>query len=445
MRRLRFRHVSTSAVLALASSIFGCSFHPPPTDCVGRSLDKLDSCLNEFPVSDPYAAGRNVVYEVAGKIQVQHGRSCARPSGNNAMVWMHDSAPFPSGLDQGTVIFNGWLTGYEQDDHHVRGLGGAIVDVKVVTSSARVAGTAFAPAALLVAPSKTLEWNAAGTLTDNWGHPFDWCYLFTTVFWNSAAIDASVLAAYPFRALLDPAAQGPEHTIAGAFADKRIGNMRALLPRGFGADFTDDDHHVLQADFDLGMPAPSPDGTGLTWRSKVLLKDNDTSRPYESLEFFELMAGTGVNMFQPTVLSHFNPKPPAHWEELPNNFHLQPKDPASSCVTDSIDLVRNDYCVQVPFSYAVPMLTGWGIENECDDSHVSQIGAYIDHFSYTAHPDLATATSGTLCYQVVTSLSDNSGGRQANVALDTDVTILGLSPAPTLGGILQGGGGGVLK
>jgi hypothetical protein len=411
--------------LVVPTSLLACSFVPGP-NCDPYSVDPINvhACLSGTPPQDPYEVQDAVLFEVPGKIRVEHAHSCAK--GPSVALQVHGSAPIPGGFDRGTVVFNGWHAWYEDTDNQVRGFGGSIFDVNIT-------------------PSNTLDWNAAGAFSDGIGHSFDWCYWYTLVFWNSAAIDANtpqfdcgLLGCTPvpgLRVFTDSDNGTALHSIAASIDETADKHPAAILPRGFFSVFTDSDHHLLQGEFQQGLPTVTPTlfGINTSWTSQTLLKDNSPYHPFSSGQFAEKLSGTGVSVFRPSVLSHFNPNPPAHWEDLPNNFALAPQDPpAGACIADSAALVRNTYCVHVPFSYAVPMLTGWKVDNDCGDSNVFEMGAWIDNFTYTPFPDAASATSGTLCYEVVTALQDNSGGRQNILPNTTDVTILALSPPPTV-------------
>ena len=77
----------------------------------------------------------------------------------------------------------------------------------------------------------------------------------------------------------------------------------------------------------------------------------------------------------------------------------------------------------VPFEYAVPLLTGWNIFYFCDDEHVAELGTWIPEFSYERRPDRPT---GTLSYSVTSILRDkdsNPGHLSSN-----RVSILGFKP-----------------
>ena len=76
----------------------------------------------------------------------------------------------------------------------------------------------------------------------------------------------------------------------------------------------------------------------------------------------------------------------------------------------------------VPFDYAIPMLTGWELAYNCDDEHVKLIGIRLQDISYEKD---SAETTGTLRYKVVSDLRDDdtSPGHVSR----HKVTILGLN------------------
>jgi hypothetical protein len=406
-RALRPWLIAGSAVVA--TSALACSFYAAPW-CDPSDLLNLEQCMNHVSQRDPYEARRAVVFEEPRKIRMEHGHSCAA---DRLALSMHDSAPIPKGFDRATIISNGWLAGYGSDNQ-VRLLGNAIHDVKIT-------------------PAKTLEWTATGALTDDVIHDIDWCYWYTLVFWNSTVIDASEPdPAPPVRVFPDSPYDSAEvHRIPGSIVDPGDKHAAAILPRGFALayDRSESDHHLLQAGFRQGFPNAS--STDITWTSESMLKDNGTPA-FRSGEISEKLSGTGVSLFKPGVLSHLIHDPPAHFENIFNTFELSPRSSNlfAHCPKDMVDLVRNDYCVELPFyvEFAVPMLTGWKIDDACSDSNVKQMGAYIDHFTFSP---VSPNSYGSVCYQVVTYLSDNKGGRQVTGTGTAEVTILALNPRPS--------------
>ena len=86
----------------------------------------------------------------------------------------------------------------------------------------------------------------------------------------------------------------------------------------------------------------------------------------------------------------------------------------------------------VPFDYAIPMLTGWDVGYICNDENVREIGAWLSDISYEKLPSAAT---GTLHYTFNSVLRDNDD--EPLHRSDHRVTILGLNteaaadPIPT--------------
>jgi hypothetical protein len=77
----------------------------------------------------------------------------------------------------------------------------------------------------------------------------------------------------------------------------------------------------------------------------------------------------------------------------------------------------------IPYKYAIPMLTGWDIGYEGSDQHVKQIGVWIDDIHYREPTD----PPGRLRYKVSSVVRDNDTD-PANYVRHK-VTILGLGPA----------------
>ena len=76
----------------------------------------------------------------------------------------------------------------------------------------------------------------------------------------------------------------------------------------------------------------------------------------------------------------------------------------------------------IPYKYAIPMLTGWDIGYEGTDQHVKQIGIWIDDIRWT--PGDPTRT---LRYKVSSMVRDNDSDPPNYFR--HKVTILGLGPA----------------
>jgi hypothetical protein len=190
--------------------------------------------------------------------------------------------------------------------------------------------------------------------------------------------------------------------------------------------FRNSDHHLLQLAYNLDhsetfiasqpyrrrtvrvTPLPSPDGRAdagfVSWNSYAILKDNDGRRDYRFGELVSALGGNDVGVLQPP-------------------FSILPYDGASAYIGAGGGIKHRHVVIDnIPFAYAIPMLTGWELAYQGSDQHVKQIGTWIDRFSYEWQPGLAT---GTLRYTVSSEL--RADGLPDYYARHK-VTILGLRP-----------------
>jgi hypothetical protein len=192
---------------------------------------------------------------------------------------------------------------------------------------------------------------------------------------------------------------------------------QAVVPRGFGftwdvSSVLDTDHEVLQVGFDLGPPTPVSTGNEITWTSQTVLKDDSTDRTYHAAELVTVLSGQDVELWQPPTVLHLAGTYPNG--EHVNELNLHALEPCGgwwpvwpSCIGNGEKQYTESYSVEnVPFEYAVPVLTGWDLQYVTEDHHVKRIGVYLVEFEYV--PDPKTNT-GTLHYTISSTLKDDSG------------------------------------
>ena len=246
----------------------------------------------------------------------------------------------------------------------MRGLGGAIFHITQTQNG----------------DQQELHWDAGGVLSDDGGTtPYEWCGIYTLVFWHRDMFDWQLIppqiAALPSHTDAPPGALFFAHTegsdpgndtarreLPGAV---QVSDPRAVLPRAFGFIGGDDtDHHLLQAGFDLGTPVPS--GDTIRWTSTTLWKDNSPRRDYYGLATVSVLSGPSVTMWHPaTVLRRSSST--SGWRSEANTVPLTPNNDAESslfCEPGGADETQQiQFKVEnVPFAYAVPVLTGWQLE-----------------------------------------------------------------------------------
>jgi hypothetical protein len=392
------------AATVMAGTFMACSFPSPlPLD----TPEGINALLNAAPVRSLQEADRWTVYEVPDKLSVQHGFGCLEQGFAATEDYLgfriQDSATVrrPS-FDAGTIILNGWDVGYTDDDHHVAGLGTVIFNVKETLTE-----YAF-----------TLNWDTGGVLSDKDGlDGYRWCYRYTLVFWNRGAIDAVVPWQTDVATTFVESGRGFAD-LHGHFLTPPYPGPHAVVPRGLAQTYAENaeevfDHEVMQVGFDLGPATPDIVGNEITWTSQAVLKDKDEEDGMGAAEFVTVLSGSGVELWQPPTVQHFVG---AAWDKESNELDLSPERPSDSCGASEeyFELYRVE---DVPFDYAIPVLTGWDLSYGCDDHNVEQIGVYIVEFDYDA-------ASRTLQYTVFSNLrDDSSNGHDARY----QVGILGLN------------------
>jgi hypothetical protein len=393
--------VVTRFVVALASTFMACSFTPPTALNTPENVHKI---LNMTPVRSLEEGNRWTVYEDPGRIRVQHGYGCTQVSeaATDDYVGFHiqDQAVAPDVNDHSAIILNGWDLQYRNGDHHVQGLGSAIFNI-----SHKYTINEY-----------TLQWDAGGVLSDkNGDDDYKWCYRYTLIFWNASVFDTSAFQFdyFPYSTTFvdsDYVNGTALKEIQGKFTvpDDKY-SLRGVLPRGFGLSWYED-HEVLQVGFDLGTPplggTPVVSGNEITWTSQTVLKDDATLHSYNAAELVTILSGESVEMWQPRQVLHLKGNPP-DWVPEPTQLILKPAEPCGfTCNGNGNEEHLEFYSVEnVPYDYAIPVLTGWDMQYATEDHHVERIGVYLVEFDYVKDPNAAT---GTLNYTIFSTMRDDS-------------------------------------
>ena len=72
----------------------------------------------------------------------------------------------------------------------------------------------------------------------------------------------------------------------------------------------------------------------------------------------------------------------------------------SGCVEFEGGVRTEEHVIEnLPFAYAVPVLSGWDLAYPCDDEHVTEVGIWLHDIDYT---------NGTLRYSVSSILRDKN-------------------------------------
>ncbi|WP_347275448.1 hypothetical protein [Candidatus Kuenenia sp.] len=401
-------------VIAILTTITGCTFDPS-----GETFDP--------PLAELTDSGRTLIFEDEGNIAVFHGFGCAESnkSGKEDFLRVQESMDLPDYATAATVFLNGWELKYLNSDHHIRGLGTGIAKIEIA--------------------DRKLNWEAGGVLADrNFDDGYSWCYYYTIIAWNEAQIDA-LIDQNDGDELIDLVAVSntkQNNTTALKMLPRFVHNTDftsrepiAVLPRGYGFEWRGGiyygrDHHLLQLAYNLdyseifiqyeknylgsdepSLPTPASyvDSGFVSWDTKTIFKDNSLRRDYGVGEIVSVLGGSDIGILQPP-------------------FTLLPREDVgwfTGCIGEAgVGVKTKDYVVEnIPFEYAVPMLTGWELTYPCDDEHVARIGIWITEFQYDKSTDEPT---GTLRYTISSILQDKDGspGHISNHR----VSILGLKP-----------------
>ena len=272
-----------------------------------------------------------------------------------------------AGYNTATVFLNGWRLRYTSKDHHIVGLSTGIVDIDHNQNQ--------------------LRWKAGGILSDEKGDDeFTWCYYYTALLWNSGHL---------FDAIPYDTDNGAELTFLAPESTNRYIEENfsldlhpgALLPRGFGllrSDFRNDQHlNSFALDYSQNLfYTDAADGGYTVWQFNTRFHDRLGDDPYIATEVVSILEGDSVELLEP-------------------DFDIIPGGPNGSPGTGYHDVVSQTIVEEnLPFDYAVPMLTGWDIGlNSNGDSHIKEIGAWIASFTYDKD-------TGTLTYTIESAFHD---------------------------------------
>lgn len=420
-----------SLVGLITTHLISCGFAPAP-------VVSICTQITEAPVKELTSSQQNVVFEDPGTIIVYHGSGCAesKKSGTQDFIRVEQSLDIPRYATKATVFLNGWHLQYLNSDHHVAGLGTLIYNIGLDRR-------------------KTLRWQAAGILSDdNFDDPYNWCYYYTVVAWNPSNINLTVdqddgpcssvpsetrEANYFFaenKGTTTALSSFPSFLQNPNFATSKT---VAILPRGFGFEWSGgDDHHLLQTGYNLDhseifmekrkkyykglgdttrdlpsqVDSVPPDPSYVSWETYAIFKDNDTRRDYQFGEMVSGLGGNDVGVIQPP-------------------FPILPKEDmgfVGACSGGPSGVQTQEFVIEnVPYEYAIPMLTGWELGYGCGgDKHVKEIGVWIDEIHYDKNPGTPV---GTLRYKLSSILHDDSdyGYNRHKVA------VLGLKPVASGG------------
>jgi hypothetical protein len=369
----RIKRAALAFAAWLTSFPMGCTFSSPNPYMPPEQ--QAHDAINAAPLLALAESSRYVVMETPGKMKLMHGYSCAYPdkaSGDHHIGFrVQESVELPAGYT-GTVYLNGFRGDYDKGDRNMLGIGASIIHVETNVDK------------------QELTWQAGGVLGDNSGDDaYKWCYWYGLVLWNESAPELDIaafqsdadpkLTTFIHKDDYDPGNDTALRDLPGLYADVERRAPKAVLPRGFGLIYTDDDENLLQEGFDLGLPHSS--GTQIEWTAHTILKDEDDRKDYRGSMLVSYLMGSSVTVWQPEKVQVRDASDPSSpFETAPgNDFQLVPRDDADWCGADGISYRVHEYVVEdVPFEYAMPVLNGWE-QRQLLRRHQRAIDRRVDH------------------------------------------------------------------
>jgi hypothetical protein len=396
----------------LFALVLGPLFLATSGDCVPPAIsDLVEGLLGDRPLAELTDSQQNVVFEDQGTIIVVHGFGCAKSdrAGTQVTLKIEQSINVPAYAKNATVFLNGWRLQYGRDDedvdHHVKLVKTAIRHVKL--------------------EGQTLRWEAIGELSDRDAKDaYGWCYRFTAFAWDPSKISVAVddqdgvpdkngiipgQKLFAGQNFFAPSAgiAFPRFVLNAAFDQNAV----AILPRGFLFGLGDNDHHLLQLAYNLDHSERFIDvfrkyvnqdkdqlpelvksqfnSSFASWETAVIFKD-DKDRDYGFGELVSVLSGPDVRLIQPPFVSEV---------VRPNCSRF--------CGTTTQGRPKSEEFVidNIPFDYAIPVLTGWELRYLTRDQHVKEMGVWIDEVHYEKNP----LQLGRLRYKLVSVLRDKDG------------------------------------
>lgn len=347
------------------------------------------------------------VFEDEGKFILIEGSQCIQRDNGAEAATILQWVEMPSYVDGGTVVLNGWDLRYLRSDREVNSMRADITHSKLVKN----AGSAL------------LMFEVQGKLDDqNRNDAYEFCVFYTGFGYRSVWFDAVIESDYSGleAATLQHKNQGAVATLenTGNKGTLKNNDAIAIIPRGFDFQFDDtfecelrfppckwgdrSDYRLLQAAYSLSQTGASLNQDGSPhWATQTIFKDNDT-RTHRLKTRTALIRGSSVKL-------------------RPDFLALNPRaGKTNTCRKNTDGVVRTQTfrINDLPYDYAIPMLTGWDLSYECENQRVQRAGIWIHDIRFDPN-------SSSMEYKVSSILRDQDGAPSFNAA--HRITVLGLN------------------
>ncbi|MEP2936172.1 MAG: hypothetical protein ABJM06_12810 [Gilvibacter sp.] len=382
--KVQIRAIKLLLIVFLLSQSCSLVFSP------SNSLDLSDfQELLDLPIASPTDEEINVQLEDPNKIIVYHGFACGQSdrSGTEDIIRLQGRLDvLPSYVNNATIILNGWNSNFLGTDHHIAAFGSGIVNINYDERE------------------NELTWDAFGAMSDkNFDDAYSWCYYYTVIAWNDNQVGVDVDQNDVGNLFYEQSSSSSSvmnlENEMEVFQGVPSGPV-AILPRGYGVIKQNDDFHYLQYGYHLDA-ADDLTSPVVNWNSTFIFKDDDADDEFDVFEMVSAAGGTDVGVVKQSFELD-------KWDDDESGF-------------EPVESAQSTYVVEeVPYEYAIPMLTGWDLYFP-QDEHVQEAGIWIDNFTYELGPDKGP---GTLTYNLSSVLKDKNN--KPKHAMGHNITILGI-------------------
>lgn len=378
-----------------------------------RLVDSIEKSIKPSSVFEQltFSPEGKTIFEDAGNFILIEGSKCVRRDNGMEPATIVQWIEMPGYVDHGTVVLNGWDLRFLQHDREINSLRADITHSKLVKN----AGSTF------------LVFEALGKLDDQERKDaFEFCIFYSAFGYHAAGVEAVMEGDYDGieTAEAHPKNKGAIATLAhvGSRGTLKGSEAMVVIPRGFDFQFDDSfecelrlvpckwgdrtDYRLLQIAYNLSQTGTSPtlDGTP-HWTAQTIFKP-DNIQPHRIKIRAALIRGRSVKLRADFLA--LNPRMGKTGQCRKN--------------TDGIVRTQSFRLTDVTYDYAVPMLTGWDLSNECGQQKIQRTGIWLHDIHFDPK-------SGVMEYKLSSILRDQDGASSFNAA--HRVTILGLNRAPS--------------
>lgn len=390
------------------TGVSSCGFTANDSFCIDSSLLKHETTIIK---------NENTVIVSNDSIEIIHGYVTAKDKWRSGInVYLNYKVPIR--LNQATVILNGWNLAFTGGSSEIQYVGAAVGNIQLERN--------------------LLTWNAVGNLkNEDDTREIEGKFYYTIILWNNVKVkliseEGNIHDLCTFSQSGGNSFYSTDNTNMSTALASKITTLRlhdfpfrgikAMIPRGFLMNYRDyelfdgSDFNLAQLSYNLSHvsntsgwlePWRMVDSAHVSWKSEFIMKDDDNRKDITMYESVSTIAGSDLGFIQPA------------YSILPS------EDPGwfTGCVPADNGQQSAMYSIRnIPYQYAVPLLSGWNLEFTCGDEEIKSIGVYIENWTYEL--ELNSPLGKKMTYSLITNIDDGSG--EVAAFANHKVSVLGI-------------------